>query len=94
MARCKFPSKPVYVKFYKKNWRRRYNKSFGRAHFGLFTIKKKLKEELSKVEADIGAIIRGVPRPRPTNLQQQRLQTVLYNKVVVVKILLEHLRSK
>ncbi|XP_050064228.1 uncharacterized protein LOC126553085 [Aphis gossypii] len=64
-------------------WHRRWNELVGRAHIGLFTLIKELQKEQSKVDADIEAILRGAPKPRPTNVQQkreQRLKTAFDNR--------------
>ena len=42
------------------------------AHIGLFTLIKEFQKEQGKVDADIEAILRGAPKPRPTKLQQKR----------------------
>jgi len=71
-------------------WHRRWNELVGRAHIGLFTL---IKEQ-SKVDADIEAILREVPKPRPTNVQQkreQRLKTAFDNREG--KTRLEYLRG-
>ncbi|KAF0711165.1 Uncharacterized protein FWK35_00031288, partial [Aphis craccivora] len=70
------------------------NYALGRAHIGLFTLIKELQKEQSKVDADIEAILRGAPKPRPTNVQQkreQRLKTAFDNREC--KTRLEYLRG-
>jgi len=69
-------------------------KPLRRAHIGLFTLIKELQKEQSKDDADIEAILRGAPKPRPINLQQkreQRLKTAFNNREG--KTRLEYLRG-